>query len=266
MNILLLDAGNTRLKWAVLDLGPAVVADSELGRLSQFGACGYHADEVLEPLLAGYWSGLPDIGRVMMASVAGEAFALKLQRYCEQRWGLTPENLVTPASGGGVRNAYAEPQRLGIDRWLALVAARGISSGAVCVVDCGSAVTVDYLDAAGEHQGGLILPGLAMLFRSLSSGADNLADMVPGHAGDQSSKQVAHLAQDTAAAITGGVLTMLVAAIDRIVSEVVPMDAVVTCVITGGDGARLQPLLTGQWLYRPHLVLEGMAIMIEEKG
>lgn len=241
-------------------------------RLGHYGRC-YYAGQDLAAQLTDLWAGLPVVGRVMLASVASSVFNQELDGFLQQRWGLSAEPLVSAAAGSGIVNAYAEPLRLGVDRWLAMVAARRLCVGPVCVVDCGTAVTVDRLDANGRHQGGLILPGLAMMIEALSAGADNLsavASIGDPVIGDQGPSQpgggfvVARLQLDTASAVSAGVLTTLVAAIDRIVSEADRTEGVATHVLTGGDGARLLPLLSGQWLNRPHLVLEGMAIKAEE--
>lgn len=254
MKVLLVDVGNTRLKWAVLDQGQGQE------RLGPMASCEY-ADEDVALLLDRQWSALAGVGRVLLASVGGAAFTQALQRYLQQRWGFQAELLVSPATGWGVTNAYAEPQRLGIDRWLTLIAARRLAAGSVWVVDCGTAVTIDRLDAEGRHLGGLIMPGLAMMMQALAVGTAQLpAD------GDVRSDEVARLATDTTAAVACGVLTTLVAAIDRIIHDTAPLsDVAVTAVITGGNALRLQPLLAGRWLNQPQLVLQGMALMAEGK-
>lgn len=270
MNTLLLDVGNTRLKWAVWAQaeGPAQ------GQLGSMSSCCYAVEDVTV-LLNGQWKGLYPIDRVLLASVGGAAFCQALQGYVQQRWAVSVEHLTTPAAAWGVINAYAEPQRLGIDRWLALIAARRLSKGPLWVVDCGSAVTIDRLDAGGQHLGGLILPGLAMMAQGLA-GVGNLSMAARSHEPGRLSAglKVAQLAQDTATAVDTGMLTMLVAAIDRIVAESVspPVDAAavitaeVTAVIAGGDAARIQPLLAGQWLHQPSLVLQGMALIAGMAG
>ena len=272
MKVLLLDAGNSCLKWAVLDNQLSRDSTPDHERLTRFGRCRY-AGEDLGATLTEHWSDLPGIGRVMLATVAGESFGQEIQGLVQQRWGLSVELLVAPAVGAGIVNAYAEPQRLGVDRWLALVAAQRESAGPVSVVDCGTAVTIDRLDVGGRHQGGLILPGLSMMTQALAAGAARLAADAPrtgsgagaiGSKGSQTEYSIASLAQDTPSAITGGVLSTLVAAIDRIVSEVDRKSGVSLHMITGGDADLLQPLLSGQWLIRPHLVLEGMALIAED--
>jgi type III pantothenate kinase len=257
MKVLLLDAGNTRLKWALLDKG----------QMGGFGSCR-HGGEDLARSLASHWAPLPTIDRVLLASVAGALFDTALQHVLKELWGLQAERLVSPAVGSGIVNAYAEPQRLGIDRWLALVAARRLAAGPVCVVDCGTTVTIDRLDAEGCHQGGLILPGLAMVMQALSAGTDSLSGGSylddPRFDGHWAEQAVAGLMQDTASAVTAGILTTLVATIDRVINDTNRDAGLAECVMTGGDGRRLQPLLAMPCHLRPHLVLEGMAVLAEE--
>jgi len=251
MNILLLDMGNTRLKWAVLQKG------LDQNPLGQYGDCR-HAGGDMAQILTKAWSGLSGIGQVLLASVASDEIEAEVWSWVERVWGLPVELLRSPASGGGVVNGYAEPDCLGVDRWLGLVGARQLTAAPVCVVDCGTAVTIDRLDGSGFHQGGLILPGLAMMAQALTLGADRL----PGDIGLSeliAAQNVAGLARDTTSGLAAGVLTTLVAAIDRIVVDVDRDDGASAWVLTGGDGLLLQPLLAGQWLYRPNLVLEGMA-------
>jgi len=251
MNSLLLDVGNTCLKWAVLEWG------WKQSRLGQYGSCRHGGKDVASSL-ATVWSALPVVDRVLLASVAGAGIDDELQSWVKKTWGLQIERLISPATGSGIVNAYADPDRLGVDRWAALIAARQLSAGPVCVVDCGTAVTIDRLDAEGRHQGGLILPGLAMMMQALSSGAEKLSgDVLTDDV--WVTQKVAGLAQDTGSALAAGVLTTLVAAIDRVVNDTDRVNGAAACILTGGDGAMLLPLLAGQWLHRPHLVLEGMA-------
>jgi len=266
--ILLLDAGNTYLKWALVDQHTGRKLQPGQSRLSRIGRLRYDGSD-LEAALNSGWSELPDIGRVILAGVADTAVSDSLQRYIQQRWGQRAESVQATASGYGVVNAYAEPGQLGVDRWLALIAARRITAEPVSVVDCGTAVTIDRLDAGGQHLGGLILPGLSMQRQALSAGAAGLssATRIPDNRWGEKVEAwrgVAVLAQATVDAVVGGVLTTVVASIDRCIDEIDRKHGVSLHVLTGGDGPGLQPLLSGQWILRPDLVLEGLAIMAED--
>ena len=111
--------------------------------------------------------------RVVGVNVAGEAARVRLEAQLA-RWRIAPEWLTAGAAACGVQNRYARPAQLGADRWASLCAARRRSLAddlfppACVVVNAGTAVTVDALDADGVFRGGLILPGLRLMLRALA--------------------------------------------------------------------------------------------------
>ena len=157
-------------------------------------------------------------------------------------------------------NAYVEPQRLGSDRWAALIGAHAAVSGPLCVVDCGSAVTLDALDVKGQHLGGLIIPGLDMMRGALINNTSGIHEQALA----RGEGEVSVLARDTQGAVTGGVLYTLIAVIDRVTADLAAdLQSPLTRVITGGDAERLLPLLAGPYRHEPELVLQGLAIVAE---
>lgn len=243
---LLVDLGNSRLKWAWL---------GDDGALSEGGRAPLGA-EPLEAVLEQSFEALDAPARVRVASVRADAEADRLQAWVAQRWGITPELALPAAEGWGVQNAYTEPARLGVDRWLALVAARRRGGRPAVVVDCGTAVTVDALDGGGRHLGGLILPGLAMMRGALQRDAHGI--------GDATSTEPALLARSTGDAVAAGTLYTLVAAIDRISGDIShALGRGTRHLLTGGDAATVLPLLAGRWEHAPLLVLEGLAATAE---
>ena len=262
MRWLLLDAGNTRLKWAIWDANPNSQLD-KCARLHNIGECRYSCDALLTHLNV-LWSSLPDIDNVLLANVADTAIESVIQCYISKRWGLKLKIMSTPGEGNGIKNGYSRSQQLGVDRWAAMLGgwnARPVA-GPLWVVDCGTAVTIDFVDMTGQHQGGLILPGLAMMTDQLT-GVTHKMSAVADSSSEQnkSAAVIGSLAQDTDAAVRSGVYTSLVSAIDRSVHD---LQGESILMITGGDGASLYPLLKGDWVYRPQLVLEGMAIYAED--
>ncbi|MEJ2346447.1 MAG: type III pantothenate kinase [Gammaproteobacteria bacterium] len=244
--ILLVDIGNTALKWATCD-GGAV----------QFGGrASWKLPDA--PLIAPReWEAMPAPQRMLVASVAGADTDQRLAQWCETRWDLQPEFVVPRRRARGVENAYVDPARLGVDRWAALLAVRRALPGAACIVDCGSAITVDVLAADGQHLGGLIVPGLALMAKALE---DNTAIHLDG----EGEPDVRLLARDTAGAVSGGALYAAVAFIDRVVSDTTQALGVEPArVITGGDAPRLLPLLSGRYHHLPDLVLHGLAVIAE---
>lgn len=244
---LLLDVGNTALKWAVLD-------DRQLrsgGRIEV-------AQAGLDAALDSHWAPLPAPERVLIGSVASQECLQQLVEWCACRWGVEPEVIRATQAAHGVTNAYPEPERLGVDRWLAMIAARARSAEAAFVVDCGTAVTVDVLDAQGVHLGGLIVPGLAMMAEGLRGCAQIRLDGEPDW-------EAPLLARDTANAVRGGTLYAGVAFIDRVLTDVgsvlaQPMQQL----ITGGDAPTMLPLLRHPFEHVPDLVLEGLAVVARE--
>lgn len=244
--MLLVDMGNSSLKWATL----------EEGALSPMVRCTWVDSTDVDAIAATQWSDIKAPERVLVSSVAGDERNSALAAWVKGVWQQEPVFVRAADEGFGVRNAYLEPQRLGVDRWAVLVAVRSKYQGALCVVDCGTAITIDVLSAEGQHLGGLIVPGLGLMRRAL---VEHTSINLEG--GDQAGT-IALLARDTRDAIMGGTLYTAIAAIDRIVMDVSEeLGAVPTCVITGGDAEAVLPLLAAEYHYIPDLVLQGLACM-----
>jgi len=244
---LLLDVGNTAVKWACF-------ADDRPGVAGRF----VHREGDFAVLADAAWSGLPPPGKVLVANVAGKDLEVALTAWCTARWQLQPVYLLATAHACGVSNAYPDPASLGIDRWAALIAAHHGYPGAVCIVDCGTAVTLDMVTAAGEHRGGLILPGIEMLQQAL---LQNTAQL------QLSGKPPAAtpLADNTSAGIYGGAVYLVVAAIERSVADMNAGQGItIKIVMTGGDAGRVMPLLHTDADHDPDLVLRGIALLAGE--
>lgn len=252
MTIFVVDAGNTFIKWAGVEHDALKNTGRALRPEDRFQS---FADEA--------WAALPVPERVIVANVAGQSFGDKLAAWTEKTWQRRPEFVVSQRTACGVRNAYLEPHKLGVDRWVAMIAAHRLVQGAICVISCGTAITLDVLTGNGEHQGGLIVPGLTMMRHALLEGTQGIAQNL---AASGTSGQPALLARDTQGGVQGGTLYATVAVIDRVVADVsAELRTAVACVITGGDAATLLPLLAGRCRHEPDLVLHGLAIIAGEK-
>lgn len=152
--ILAVDAGNSRVKWALHD-GRGFVRDGWVT----------HAD--IDALDA-QWSSLPAPSAIVIANVAGAGIGQRLRRSAE-RWKTVPRWASSARSQAGVSNRYDEPSQLGIDRWAALIGARKLSTDPCVVVNAGTAMTVDALTAKGEFIGGIIVPGFDLMHESLAA-------------------------------------------------------------------------------------------------
>jgi len=246
---LLIDAGNTNLKWAI----------SRNGKMTTGGRMTY-ADKEFMASLPRLWPLSTPPQRVLLSSVAGGNREGVLERWVETSWGLPLELVQPQAQACGVVNGYAQPARLGADRWAALIGARHLRPGALCVVDCGTATTLDILDAGGRHRGGLIVPGLGLMRASLFSNTAAVRGDVDGAAGGL-------LSSDTQAAVSAGSLQATVGFIERLQREAGEMLGVpLTMILCGGSAPDLLPLLPREVRHEPDLVLKGLNIIAMNKS
>ena len=246
--ILLLDAGNTAVKWGLCKAGDIVKSGNFV-----------HRGHDVNDLAVQSWSELQVPAGVYIANVAGEDLGKQLSDWIRQQWEITPVFITTTGQACGVSNAYAVPENLGIDRWAALIGAHHHCKGALCIVDCGSAITLDMLAADGVHHGGLILPGVEMMRQMLlkNTALNNTF----------STQACANLfATGTEDAMNSGALYMVVAAIDRIVADMAAaLGSPADVVLTGGDASRIMTLLACPARHDPGLVLKGLAILAGER-
>ena len=163
---LLLDLGNTRLKAARSDAG---------GGLQVLGEASHRELGMAGALARALGGALPGAASAWCANVAGPVAGEALAAALAERGVADVSFLRARAEACGVQCAYAEPARLGADRWAALLGARGLTAGPCLVVDAGSALTIDAMAAGGGHLGGWILPGLAMMVGALEARTGDLA-------------------------------------------------------------------------------------------
>ncbi len=257
--ILLVDCGNTRLKWAVTAApgsagpGPRGTRDWPAGEPGLW-SCGVFglAEGDLPALLDRYWRELPELQQAVVCCVAGEATLAAIDRWLRTQRVVAPVVFRSAARTLDLVNGYREPASLGADRWASLLGARGLTTEPVCVVDCGTAVTIDALSGAGEFLGGVIFPGLKLLRASLAVGTDAVRPP-PG-------SEASCLGRSTADAVAGGTLFGLVGAIERVVHEQQAyLGAEARVLITGGDAQLLAARITRPLWHVPDLVLQGLA-------
>jgi type III pantothenate kinase len=242
--MLLLDIGNTSVKWAI-----------QVNGVMSPGGCFRHQGEDFNTLAQVAWGGLQAPEKIVVSNVAGRDMGDSLAGWAQNHWCTTPVFVRVTDQAFGVTNAYARPTDLGVDRWAALIGARSSCSGALCIVDCGTAVTLDFLAADGVHKGGVILPGVDMLERMLLK---NTADINLSNV----SQFAAPFASGTSDAVHSGATYMVTAAIDRIVTDMgVAAGVSPEVIITGGDAGKIQPLLSSSTRHDPDLVLKGLAIL-----
>jgi len=241
MRTLLIDIGNTNLKWAWL----------QDGKMSLLERVGYHTDGVTAQAYR-CWSHAEKPEQVVVANVAGQRVEDELQQWVTSEWNIGIEVVAASAQQLGIKNAYACPEQLGVDRWLALIAAHENSAVPVCVVDCGTAITIDALTADGQHQGGLILPGLDMM-RQVMLDRTQISRI-------GTSECTELLAGDTAGGIAAGSLHAAAALVERVAQQ---MSASPRIILTGSDAPRLKAVMKLEVEIDPELVMRGLALIAQ---
>lgn len=234
MTTLCIDAGNTRLKWGLHE---------DAGWLAR-GAL-VHADI---GSLAGQLPSPPH--RILACNVAGPAVAAQIEAFAATL-GIPFEWFRSTASACGVANGYDDPARLGADRWAALIGARGLHAGPALVVMAGTATTIDLLEADGRFRGGLILPGLELMRRSLARNTAGLPE---------ASGRYRETPTNTDDAIESGILHATLGAIGRMAAIMRrPAGTDFSCLLSGGAADQLAPYLDLPYRQIDELVLEGLA-------
>ena len=248
----LVDIGNTRIKWATLSAGTLVRRGNAVHRDS------------LDAAVAAFAAELPARSRIIAANVAGERMAARLATLVAQRPGTSLKVVATTAEQFGVRCAYAEPSRLGVDRWVAVLAAYHAARGAACAIDAGTAVTFDAVDSAGAHLGGLIFPSARLLAAALDRNTSNIGSTAAAPA---VARGLDLLGRSTDAAVGHAAWLALSAALDRAVATVErALGARPAVYLTGGDAETLRGWLETRVELRADLVLEGLKLFAAEEN
>jgi type III pantothenate kinase len=245
---LLIDIGNSRIKWATL-------VDGEWAATGDSVHKGQDPDTSFE-----FLSGIDTKpGAVRVANVTGEAMARTAVAAVRARWQMPVEFAESQAAAGPVRNGYHDHRQMGVDRWLAILAAFDRCRGPVCVVDAGTAVTIDQVDGDGKHLGGVILPGPGLMRQALFRDTGDIENLAGIEGGPVRADELT-LGRTTGAAIDGGALAAISGLIERCGEQLRQRSGDSALVLTGGDSERIITHLQSGADHRPLLVLEGLAI------
>jgi len=238
---LLVDMGNTRLKWGGAKGGQIITGQSLVNtRINR--------QELIE-----LWQGISRPRRIAVSCVSANQLFELVQSVAIELWPDADIVLVkSQAQAFGVINAYQQPGKLGVDRWLSLIAVWQQYQSPACIVDCGTAITVDLIDADGRHQGGLISPGLTLMKKSLGQGTDALPFSETSH--------VLGLASCTEAAIYSGTLMAAIGLIEQVLTKQ-PKNT--QLILTGGDAEFIAEQLGIASIVEPDLVLRGLLCVLE---
>lgn len=237
-----LDIGNSSVKWRLMNGNDIVARDTyRLGEESP-QAVLLNCTETLDHL----W----------ISSVAAPETEAELAALLEAQWGIDPWFARTEARTGALRNSYEDPGLMGVDRWLAMLGARGRNEGRVCVIDAGSALTIDIVSATGQHEGGYIIPGSSLMERVLLSETGRVRFHETGG-------YALSPGTSTAQAVRHGIALAQAGAV-RLALDVAGGESM-DLVFCGGAGEELMQLVgrAGQWL--PDLVFEGLAVMAAQR-
>jgi type III pantothenate kinase len=255
--VLVIDIGNTRLKWAqYTDVAPD----------APMLAHGAAFLETIDELADTAWAALPAPSRVYGCIVAGEAVRRRVDEQLEL-WDVEPRWLSSPARGGGVVNGYDHPSRLGSDRWMALVGARQRAVAharahhedvrPALVVMVGTAVTVDAMDAQGGFLGGFILPGFGLMLKALEMGTAGLK--VP-------TGEVHEFPSNTSDALMSGGSFAIAGAIERMLRHLAERCGQPPLLyMTGGAAVKLAPITALPFEVIDTLIFEGLLVLAAER-
>lgn len=238
---LAIDAGNTRIKWALHD-GKGWVARGV-------------AMTVEAASVAAQWPEMPPGTPAIASNVAGPAVADTLRAGASGR-GLSLRFIASTGLQCGVTSRYREPAQLGTDRWAALVAAHGSRPCDQLVVNAGTALTIDALTRDGQFLGGVIAPGPALMRRSLDRGTAGLR-LTEGHFAD--------FPLSTPDAITSGAIQACAGAVARMAEAMARHGhAPERVVLSGGAAAELAPHLPLSAAIEENLVLDGLLLIARD--
>ena len=233
--IVCLDSGNSRIKWGVHDgerwLAQGAVAHVEVGQL------------------AGLVAAWPAPERVLLANVAGVAAGERIREQLAA-WRTPIHEVASSQWAAGVTNLYETPQRLGVDRWCALIGARSLVGTAAIVVMAGTATTIDSLDADGQFLGGLILPGVDLMLGALARETAGLPFAAGRH------RPWPRCTDD---AIVSGAIEAQAGAIERAWQRLAGTEK--ACLLSGGNAGRLAKALVIPHLLVENLPLEGLQVI-----
>jgi type III pantothenate kinase len=251
--VLLVDVGNTRIKWARLDRG-------RIGRAQAAVHSAWSSATYARRLFAG--QARPT--HMWVTSVAGPRVNRTLAA-AARRAGAASTFVTVPRRGGGVTVGYLEPWRLGSDRFVAAVGARELfPRSSLCVIGIGTAMTLDLIDAEGRHRGGAIIPAPALMVETLFSRTHGIQRRAQGGGRGEGA---ALFARATRAGLLQGARYAAAALIDRAAEEArVLLGRRPIVVLTGGESATVRSLVRSPCVVVPDLVLRGLAVLARRQA
>ena len=250
MSDLLLDVGNSRLKWGVLEQGEI----HHTGHITQ--------ESIQQHGLQSLTTKLPRrVDSVMASNVAGPSFATRLSGVIGAHCNCEVHFARSEKRGWGVVNGYRQPRALGVDRWVAMVGAWAEVASACLVIDAGTALTLDVIDDDGRHLGGQIIPGADTMQQSLASATSDIP--LVKRATKRTSGDMKMFALNTTAAVREGSQNAITGSIERAIRTLQSNGYEPTILLTGGGSSSILGSLDVPPLHHPNLVLQGLQHMLE---
>lgn len=243
--ILCLDLGNTRCKWALF-----AEEGIEQGTIQCSGALTISNKDVFKQYFAEKQENWQSVSKVLLSSVAQAHLNDLIEQSVNELWGLEVKFARVSREHAGVRAAYERLEKLGVDRWLALLAAWDKYHDACVVVDAGSAITVDYLAYNGLHEGGLIVPGIRLMEKSLFERTANVKPdelAIPAFWSPQA---------NTFDCVAHGLSAMFAGLLEQARAY----RPEYRLIVTGGDAQLAIGKIEGNFVLQPNLVLEGLYV------
>lgn len=244
-SILLIDLGNSSLKWA--EFSSYGLSDM----LQQI-----YPENITSDFFIRCWQDSDKPGEIIASCVAGESVWQALTKACDELWSIKVQKVDSLKKGFGLVNAYDDALALGSDRWCTMIGGLQTADSAFIVIDAGSALTLDMVNESGNHLGGYIVPGLGMMRKSLGLHTAQVKTE-----STESNIPSLSLANSTAQCVEAGIYLSTVKLIEAVYERESKQVKQLKCFLTGGDAQSIADLLAFKCVIMPDLVLRGLAVI-----
>ena len=245
---LLVDVGNSRIK-------VAAEISNDIKLIYNVAYAKKSTLEISQEILAKTKDFM--VENIYLASVVSQENTQQIVDKLNSTFGVQTKIALPTKKTCGLENAYFQFASLGIDRWLSLIAGYTRYDSPLCIVGCGTAVTVDTINDKGIFIGGLIIPGLGLMRDSLYKNTHAIGMHT-------ANEQRSYFAKDTSSAVVSGTALCIAALVDNTIRHYQQTENhKITCILTGGDGHVIQSYMDEPCHYHPNLVLEGLAKYFE---
>jgi type III pantothenate kinase len=245
---LFLDIGNSSVKWAV----------QEKNNFISTGTFSYKNNNFQNELQQNLIFSEKPMAVLVSNVIEKEIFEL-VNSWTKKQWQLECWQPKVSAHYKKLKNCYSDINQMGIDRWLAMVAAWELYSSAVCLVSCGTALTIDFIDEEGQHLGGYILPGIELMQKALVSNTVQISI-------DVRNNPSIEYGNDTQSSVNNGSFLAAASTINNVVDKFTKeLNCELNCIISGGMAESIKPFLNNPFEHEPNLIFMGLSILHKAK-